>query len=154
MGSGGGMLGQTYYFYPMNFKYKRKKIWLTTDKTKYCTVLLFNTRKEMREYFSEYCKRTNQRDYDNILGASLHFEKYINGNITKETGKVLLSLQDCGAGVVSHELLHATLWAYKHRRNKKRYPFIIKSHNEEERVLQNHTYAVKQFYNWYWKVVK
>lgn len=108
----------------------------------------------MRAYYSLYCNLRSM-DYDsNILGVSLHYEIYCGRKVKNDTGKVLLSLQDCGAGLVSHELLHAVLWAYKHKRSKKQYPIVIKNMNEEEKILQNHTYAVKQFYNWYWKVIK
>ena len=87
-------------------------------------------------------------------GVSLHYEKIdVEGNKTSpETGTVLLHFGSCGAGTVSHELLHATLWAYKHRKGKKQYPIIIKDMDEEEVILRNHTEAVRQFYIWYWKV--
>lgn len=74
--------------------------------------------------------------------------------LSGEVATVFLSCQNAGAGIVSHELLHAVLYAYKYKKNKKQYPIIIRSMNEEDKILRNHTFAIIQFYKWFWKVTK
>jgi hypothetical protein len=109
----------------------------------------------MQDYYKKHCADRGLKDkgHYNVSGVSLHYENRVNGKCQPETGTVLLCLDHCGAGVVSHEFLHAVLWAYKHRKNKKQYPIIIKNMREEEDILQNHTFAVTQFYNWYWSKI-
>lgn len=71
-----------------------------------------------------------------------------------ETGTILLSLEYCGAGIVTHEIMHGILWARKNGFKKQQYPIVIKTMEEEENILQDFTYAVQFFYNWYWKIDK
>lgn len=151
---------------------KSKKIYLNTRKTKYCVVELYKTKKEMREAYKKRCPHDTHHDI--VLGAHQAYEKFIMPKkfkkdhadnpkkfyrlntsklkLAPETGTIFLSLEDCGAGVVTHEIMHATLWAYKHKKMKQQYPIKIKDMKEEELVLRNFTLAVQQFYRWYWKI--
>ena len=132
-----------------------KKVYLNTEKTKYCIVELYTTRKEMRVAYNKH--PSNNAKGSKILGAHCGYEKYRSTQprwgVLPETGTVFLSLENCGAGVVAHEIMHAVLWAWKHKRLKNQYPIVIKNMNEEEKILHNHSYAVMQFYRWYWKVI-
>jgi hypothetical protein len=132
--------------------YKKKKIWLNGKKTKYCFVKLFKCKKDMQ---AEYRKESPHDDlHDKTLGVSLH-RVYVDAKslkMTPCTGIVLLSVENCGAGVACHEIMHAVLWAHKHSKNKKQHPIFIKSMDEEEEILHNFSYAIRQFYNWFYKV--
>lgn len=134
--------------------YKSKRIYLNTQKTKYCIVKLFGKKKDMQDYYFSF----SPQDADHYLcqGVSIHYEKInaVNNKLSPETGMVLLHFGSCGAGIVTHELMHAVLYAYKHKKYKKQYPIVIKNMAEEERILRNHTFAVREFYKWYWKVEK
>jgi hypothetical protein len=135
---------------------RRKRIYLNTDKSKYCTCFLFGSHAELVAFYKESCP--DDGEHGKVLGVSRHFykEAKVNGRWKSgpETGHVLLSVEHCGAGVVSHEFMHAVMWAWKHSRRKKHHPFVIKSMVEEERLLHNLTFAVRQFYGWFWKVEK
>lgn len=132
---------------------RTKRIYLNTKKTKYCIVRLFKRNNEMQ---LSYDKHKSNNGKGKVLGAHCGYEKYTTSQprwgVLPETGTVFLSLENCGAGVVTHELMHAVLWAWKHKRLKNQYPIVIKNMNQEEEVLHNQTYAVHQFYNWYWKI--
>lgn len=105
----------------------------------------------MRAAYWQYPTTTSK---DLVLGVHCPYEKYRGRKLSPETGTVFLAVEYCGAGIVSHELLHAVLWAHKHKRNKRQYPIVIENMRQEENILHNHTYAVEQFYRWYWKVVE
>lgn len=107
----------------------------------------------MQQAYLKYCKERGQKG-NPVKGASTHYWKYIGKALKGETGTVFLSVEDCGAGIISHEFMHAVLWAYKHTKNKKQYPIVIKNMKEEEVILHNHTFVVQQFYKWYWRKVK
>jgi hypothetical protein len=131
--------------------HKRKLIYLNEKKSKFCIIKLFDTKKEMQDAYAKF--RPDDTQHYKCLGAHCAYEKLLfsnskRGSLSKESGTVFLSKEYLGAGIVTHELMHAVLWAYKHKRGKKQYPIIIKSMKEEEEILHNHTYAVKQFYNW------
>jgi len=134
-------------------KYRRKKIWLNTRKTKYCIVKLYDHKKEMQCAYKEF---TRDRKSSKVKGASCHYSKltYRPYKLSPEVGTVFLCREYCGAAIVAHEFMHAVMWAYRHTRYKKQYPFVIKSMREEEVLLHNHSYAVMQFYVWYWKLNK
>ncbi len=136
-------------------KYREKKIFLNNNHSKYCIVRVFYKESEMRAFYKRHCEERGLPDPDHfqIKGVSLHYEKISGRKLSPETGMVLFSLENCGAGVVTHELLHAILWAHKHKANKQQYPIVIKDMKEEEQILSNHTYAVMQFYRWYWKLL-
>ncbi|HMF73451.1 MAG TPA: hypothetical protein VK616_18350 [Flavitalea sp.] len=128
-----------------------KKIYLNTQKTKHCNVRLYRTKKEMRDGIRKY--RSYEKQIDQIAGCCCPYTRYNIGTRTArpDVAKVFLSIQDCGAGIVTHELLHAVLWAWKHSFRKKQHPILIKDMNDEEEILHNHTFAVKQFYNWFFE---
>jgi hypothetical protein len=137
--------------------YRQKKIWLDENHRKYCIAKLYKEKIDMQNDYKE--RSPNDQNHYKCLGVHSPYEKLkVNKNgsmaLSNETGTVNLCMQHCGAGVVSHEFLHAVLWAYKHKRRKKQYPIIIKDMAEEEDVLHNLTYAIQQFYKWYWKIEK
>ena len=142
-------------------KYRWKKIWLNTKRTRYCICRLYNTKEGMQAYYTKYeLQSTNEYNrknaHDKVLGASLNYVKVWakTGKYCPETSTVLLHVQRCGAGIVAHEFLHAVIHAWHHSLKSKQYPVIIKSMKQEEELLHNHSYALNQFYTWYWKVVK
>lgn len=133
---------------------KSKRIYLNEKKTKYCIVKLFKKRKEMHEYYSK--EKPDEKFNEFLLGVHLAYERWDKktGKIKSETGTVLLSLEDCAGSIVSHEFMHAILWAYKHKKYKKQYPITIKDMKEEEKLLHRMSLAVHNFYSWYWDVKK
>lgn len=135
--------------------YKSKKIWLNLEKTKWCKVRLYDKKSKMQEYYDADNKRRGI-DTADILGCSLHYV-WVNGETNEvygETGTVLLSFDNCGAGLVAHEFMHAVIWSHNHSDEKEQYPFIIQNIEEEEVIAHNLTYAIRQFYIWYWKIEK
>lgn len=133
-------------------KYFTKKIYLNTEKTKYCSVKLFFRAEDMRR---EYQRMSSKKEYINDLnGAHIAYVVYdCKGKqsvLTGETGLIFLHAGRCTAGVVSHEFGHAVLWAGNHP--DKEYPIIINNMEEEELLLGNQTIAVINFYKWYWKI--
>ena len=134
----------------------RKKIYLNLEKTKFCICNVFERKKDMQDFYSAV---TEQKEVERVCGASLHYcrEDFSSGKgvLSGETGVVLLNFQNCDAGVVAHEMAHAVLWAHKHSKKKKQHPLIIKDIEEEEVILYNLTFAIDQFYKWYFsKIVK
>jgi hypothetical protein len=138
-------------------KYRSKKIWLDENHKWYCYVRLYREKIDMQ---NDYKKRSpNDTNHYKTLGVHNGYVllKYAkNGGLKyiNETGTVHLCIKHCGAGIVSHEFMHAVLWAYKHNRNKEQYPILIKNMVEEEKILHMLTYSVQQFYRWYWQIVK
>lgn len=133
--------------------YRRKKVFLTTDKSKYCVVKLFESKKLMQDAYKKF--RPDDDNHDKVEGVSCHYDR-VNIDTNEchpEVATVFLNVNSCGAGVVTHELMHSCLWAWKHSGVKEQYPIVINNMDDEEEVLHNHTYAVMQFYDWYWKVV-
>lgn len=136
--------------------YRKKKVWLNIKHTKYCWVRLYRDKYEMQCFYKDYCDRRGNDDKNHfkVFGVSLHYIR-VKGKVAHpETGIVLLCVKHTGAGVVSHELLHAVLWAHKHHARKQQYPIVIKNIKDEEELLHNHSYAINQFYTWYWKIIK
>lgn len=135
---------------------KRKKIYLNYKKTKYSEAVLFSTLKELRAYYKKVSPRDNK--HNKVMGVSTHWDIYKKvGNrwkITPKVGEILLCVKHCGASIATHEVMHAVLWAWKHSSKKIQYPIVIKNMKQEEEILHNYSYAVRQLYNWYWKVVK
>ncbi len=145
----------------MSLDYKKKKIWLNGKKTKYCDVMLFRSQKKMQDYYRSVCPK--DKHHSTVRGVSTCWEMYgadADGSFIKplilspKTGEVLLCMKYSGAGIVCHELMHAVIWARKHKIMKKQYPVVIRSMNEEEELLHDLTRALQQFYSWYWKVEK
>lgn len=134
---------------------KSKRIWLNFPHKKYCQVILYEKKFEMQKDYARYSPQDG--NHYKTLGVHHGFDKLIiepgkKAKLSPQTGIVRLCLEHCGAGVVSHEFMHAVLWANGHKRYKKQYPIVIKNMKEEEKILHNLTYAVRQFYEWYWKV--
>ena len=139
----------------MSRLYRHKKIWLNEKHTKYCIVRLYKDKKEMQKYYDTVSDYHAVKGIQ-VAGASMHWVKVSTKTrkVHAETGMVLLCMERTGAGIVSHEFMHAILWAHRHHKNKKQHPIIIRDMKEEELILYNLTYAVTQFYRWYWKVEK
>lgn len=135
---------------------RSKRIYTNTKRTRWIIVRLYNTRKEMRAAYKEF--QPSDKGHNEVFGVHCAYDKVnvdANGASKQcgEKGTVFLSLQDCGAGVVAHELGHAVFWGLG-RLRKKQYPIVIKNMQQEEVYLHNLTYAIIQFYRWYWKVVE
>ena len=131
----------------------KNRIYLNRNKKKWCIVQLYNFKYDMQQDYVKYCKERGQ-EYNPVKGASTHYWKSKGKLLSGETGTVFLSVEDSGAGVVTHELMHATLFANQHNETKTHYPIVIKNMRQEETILHNHTYAVIQFYNWFYRVAK
>lgn len=140
-------------------KYFRKKLYVTRDRKKFVILKLFITQNDMQEAYKSECPAdmVSKSYYKRVLGAHRAYVTVrVNQNgrsvYYNETGTIFLSLENCGAGIVTHEILHAVLWAWKHRKSKQQYPIVINNMTEEEDILLNHTHATKHFYDWYWKI--
>lgn len=137
--------------------YVSKKIVLDRKLNKYCIVRVYPTRKKMQDAYKAF--RPSDTHHYKVLGAHCGYTKYEfndgkKGKMLGETGTVFLSRQNLGAGVVSHELMHAVFWAQIHRsRYLDQHPFTIKDMAHEEKLLHAHTSAVQQFYDFYWKKI-
>lgn len=137
----------------MGVEFLKKKIWLREDKGKWCWCFVFKKKSEMRVYYKKVSPQDKNHDF--VRGCSIHFYRYKGKILSRKTGVVLLNFEDgCGAGVTTHELLHAVLFANQHHKTKPQYPIVIKSMEQEEKILHSHTFAVNQFYKWYWKKVE
>lgn len=135
---------------------RSKRIYLNKKKTKYCVAKLFKKKKQMQEAYAKY--KPKDKHHDSVLGVhcgSLRWNYKKNKfDVSKNTGIVFLSLENCGSGIVCHEFMHAIFWAKNHSIRKRQYPVVIKNMEQEEILLHNFTGAVVQFYNWYWKIKK
>lgn len=135
---------------------RQKRIYLNEGHTKYCVAKLYKTRELMRQAYKDYKPSDGCSE---VSGAhcpfkALIFKKKKRAILSPHTGILFLNLQDCGAGIICHEIAHAVLWAHKHKRHKEQYPIVIKDMDEEEEILYHLTYAIRQFYNWYWEIKK
>lgn len=85
------------------------KVYLNKNKTRYAVVRVFNTLGDMRAAYHEF--RPDDKLWRHVLGSCCPYEWYnIDKKFThKEIATVFLCVKHCGAGVVSHELLHACL---------------------------------------------
>lgn len=124
-------------------------------KAKYVTVRIFHRLKDLRWF---YRKLRPQDDHiDKTLGAHVGYtidrekskEKY-----WYETGTVLFSAKHCGAGLISHEFLHALFWAHGHTPDKEQYPLTIsfKNMDDEEAFCYLMTDLVGSFFRWFYKL--
>lgn len=120
---------------------------------------------------SRYKELSEIGDHDKVLGVHVAYMHFVppKGQVPKKplsikkcrelfklsphTGIVLLSLENCGAGVVSHELMHAVFFAHNIQNNNQ-YPIKVKNMGEEENILRCHTLAVETFYDWYWRITE
>lgn len=137
--------------------YKTKKIWLNGKKTRYCWVRLYADKLEMQKAYHRY--RPDDNDYDKIGGAHcahvlLTISESGEEKISDETGRVYLCFDYCGASIIAHELGHAVLYANRENMIDEQHPIVIRDMEEEEEILYNLTYAIRQFYDWYWKIEK
>lgn len=135
--------------------YRRKKIFVTENKTKYVWCYLYKTNKDLNDFYKKYCEGRGEK-WARVAGVSIHItNKYITtGKVTNLTGVVLLSMDRMGAGIVAHEFSHACFWAYRHSLRKKQYPLVIKNMVEEEKILHGQFEAVRSFWKWYYKIEK
>jgi len=129
-------------------------------------VKVFKRKADMQAAYDAANRAKGVVDGDNVQGVHLGYTRYgPNGDGTytlhPESGTVLLYFGSCGAGVVSHEFMHAVLWAVTHQKSGddpedycEHYPIIIDNMDQEEVLLHNLTYAVRQFYNWLYKIEK
>lgn len=103
--------------------------------------------------------RFDSRDGDDdILGCHCAYERlsFRDGteHRSKEIGTIFFCMEGSGAGIVSHEFNHAVLWRWQMRDGKNQYPIMIMNMEEEEELLHMHTYAIRHFYDWYFRVNK
>lgn len=101
----------------------------------------------MQKFYKDWCPQ--DKNHDNVGGVAVNRTYW---DISKGKKILMNRTGRCGAGVVSHEIMHAVLWANKFSARKKQYPIVIKSMKEEEELLKKHTLAVRDFYEWYWKI--
>jgi hypothetical protein len=142
--------------------HKKKRIYLNKEKTRYCVVRLYGKKTDMHIAYAKSLNESGCQEAGEVVdpfvqGAHVGYKRiriHDDGSeeLNGETGQVFLHFGHAGAGTVSHELLHAVLWAWKHQIDKEQYPIVINSMEEEEEILYAHTDAVNQFYTWYWKV--
>lgn len=138
----------------------KKKIYFSDAKDKYCLVKLFRSRWRMqRAYQRRRPDDMKVGEFVQVLGAHCGYTRIMvntdrSERIHPEVGTVYLCAEGCGAGVISHEFMHAAIWAWRHRSGKSQYPVMIMNIEEEEELLYMLTQAVSQFYCWYWKIEK
>lgn len=103
---------------------------------------------------------SKDKNWSDIAGAHCGYiillPSYNNTEIiSPETGTVFLCYERCGAGIVSHEMLHAVLWAWRHHDlDTEKYPISINSMEDEEDIAYMLTHTVAQFYKWLYKIEK
>lgn len=133
------------------------KIFVNRRKTKWCIVKVYSFKYDMQVAYKKF--RPHDTHHFHVAGVHCGYEllrisKSKKEVMTGETGTIFLNVDQCGAGIATHEIMHAILWAKNHKRNADQYPIVIKNMKEEESMLMDFTYAVQQFYRWYWKVYK
>lgn len=141
----------------MNNLYRKKRIYLNEGRTKYCVVKVYKDKLKMQEAYAKYSPAAEEPF--GVAGVHCGYDMLKVSKDGKavcgpETGTVFLCYEKCGAGIVSHELGHAVLWAHKHRKGKRQYPIVIKNMDDEEEVLYHLYLAVRQFYDWLYEIEK
>lgn len=143
-----------------NKKYLETHLLVNKERNKKCKLRVYFSKKEMQDYYKNACP--NDENHYRTAGVHHAYYKIKDAEdgteiVSNETGMVLLCWEQCGAGIVSHEIAHAVLWARSHDVNntsiESQFPIVIKNMNEEEELLHNLTDAICQFYKWYWKKV-
>lgn len=134
-----------------------KKIWMNEGHTKYRIVKLFKSKLLMQQAYKDFKGR--DKNHYKVSGVHcgyvlLKYDRNKKETVSNETGTVFLNVGECGAGIVAHELAHAVLWAHRHNKNKNQYPIVIKNMDDEEEILYHLTYAIRQFYTWFWEIKK
>lgn len=132
-------------------KYKSKRLWIDREHTKYSTVYLFDTLKGMREWDKNFQIENFQNDSRYFYGKNIRYTSYTKDKkeMNPDSSIILLCEPYAGRNTVAHEIMHAVLWAFNHRPTTKRYPIVIKNVDQEEVLLQQHSYMMKQFYSWF-----
>lgn len=133
--------------------YRRKKIFVTENKTKYVWCYLYKKNTDLNDFYKKYCEERGMK-WAKVAGVSTHYVKTRGREVSNETGLVILSMDRIGAAIVAHEFTHACFWAYKHNLRKKQYPLVIKNMVEEEKILHGQFEAVRSFWKWYYKIEK
>lgn len=143
----------------MKNKFYRKKI-KTNKEDNWVWTYLFRDINDMRNFYKRISPEDTKPEL--IEGVCVNREYYKAdkvkniklSNKSKHVGYVLTCLKSAGAGVVGHEFMHAVFFAngISKVKCKKQYPIVIKSMEEEERLLYAFTYAVDDYYKWYWKL--
>lgn len=130
------------------------KLFMNRRKTRYVKCFLYRNKKLMQDAFRKL--RPDAKYIRGTLGAHCAYQilNTNNNRTSKETGTIFLSMKNCGAGVVTHEILHGILWAHRFKAHKKQYPTVINNMEQEEELLHDFSFAVSSFYDWYWKVEK
>lgn len=134
-------------------RYHWRRIWISP--TNYVQVRLYRKKAEMQEDYEKMCPQ--DKNHDKIRGVHIIFCKKTRGvrclnSAEGRSGTVMISLDDVGAGIVSHELMHAVFWGWKFKNKKEQYPIVISTHAEEEEILYRLTHAVNDFYTWFWTI--
>ncbi len=140
-------------------KYYRKKI-IVNKQGNFIWAYIFKNIDEMRTEYKKMCPMETGHE---VIGAVCINREYFKANKVKDmkkinkmkhTGYVLTCLDYVGAGVVSHEFMHAVFFAngISKVKFKKQYPIVINNMKEEETLLYAFTDAVKSYYKWYWKL--
>ncbi len=140
-------------------KYFRKKIKVNKEGN-FVWAYLFKDIKDMREFYKKVSP--NDTGHDNVVGVCINRELFNVGKSGKmtlknkilQTGFVLTCLDFVGESVVTHEIMHAVLFAdgVSKVKFKKQYPIIIKDMVDEERLLYAFTEAVNDYYLWYYRL--
>lgn len=129
------------------------------DKSCWWLVKVYSDKKELRKALKEKCKRCDYKSdiSSDILGQA-HRHSYkqtvddwgqiVKYSLSGELGKIFLSEENCGGGIVSHEMTHAMLYTVSTQVS------IINSHDPmwhiaDERMAQIVGNLVNQFYNRY-----
>lgn len=138
--------------------HRSKEIYVNEQGTKYVKVFVYSTKLEMQAAYKKFSPQDG--NHNKVKGAHCAYNKYIipkggkRKYLSHETGTIFLCYPSCGAGVISHEFLHAVLWAHQHTKTKKQYPVVIKDMKQEETICYSLTRCVKEFYNWLYRIEK
>src|SRR5688500_6865677 len=119
-------------------QYRRKKIYLTKANDVYANVRLYANHEDMVSEHNAYGKMVG--DPLVIDGRTrgickpfvrLKIEKDGSDSVHNHIATIFLAFHECGAGVATHEIMHAILWAWKFHKEKQQYPIVINSMEEE-----------------------
>lgn len=142
-------------------RYFRKKI-VVNKEGNFVWAYFFLNKKDMRNFYKQLSP--DDREHNIVGGVAINREmfkcdsekKITLGLKSKQSGFILTCADYAGAGVVCHEIMHAVLFAdgISKVKIKKQYPIIIKSMNDEERLLYAFTNAIRQYYTWYYRIIK
>ena len=87
--------------YDITVTFRKKKIFVTTDKKRWVWVFLFNYKHDMQKAYWKYClEMRGEKNNDPVKGASIHeqvFNVLPNGKM-EDTGRTGMVLQSSEAG--------------------------------------------------------